>query len=134
MTKLTKNSKRTIAKVERALAECDMGASLSELAQKARLSASLVKAALDELGLEPQADGLYYLPLEPVTEPIKSPSIDTLKLSPSVSKSLKENGVNTIADLHAKSREELLSMNRIGMIALTKINWALVHHGWERVA
>ena len=131
MTKLTKNSKKTIAKVERALAECDMGVSLSEISQKARLSASLVKIALGLLGLKPEADGLYYLPLEPVLE---SPSIDTLKLSPSVSKSLKENGVNTIADLHAKSREELLSMNRIGIIALTKINWALVHHGWERVA
>ena len=130
MTNLSKNSKRTIAKVERALAECDMGVSLSELAQKARLSASLVKIALDLLGLKPEADGLYYLPLEPV----ESPSIDTLKLSPSVSKSLKENGVNTIADLHAKSREELLSMNRIGIIALTKINWALVHNGWDHVA
>ena len=130
MTKLTKNSKRTIAKVERALVECDMGASLSEISQKARLSASLVKVALGLLGLNPEADGLYYLPLEPA----ESPSIDALKLSPSVSKSLKENGVNTIADLRAKSREELLSMNRIGVIALTKINWALVHHGWERVA
>lgn len=131
MNKLTKNSKRTIAKVVRVLSECDMGASLSEISQKARLSASLVKRVLDFLGLEPEVDGLYYLPLEPVSE---SPSIDTLKLSPSVSKSLKENGVNTIADLHAKSRDELLSMNRIGIIALTKINWALVHHGWERVA
>lgn len=131
MTKLTQNSKRTIAKVVRVLSECDMGASLSEISQKARLSASLVKRVLDFLGLEPEVDGLYYLPLEPVLE---SPSIDTLKLSPSVSKSLKENGVNTIADLHAKSREELLSMNRIGIIALTKINWALVHNGRERVA
>ena len=131
MTKLTQNSKRTIAKVERALAECDMGASLSEISQKARLSASLVKTALGILGLKPEVDGLYYLPLEPVSE---SPSIDTLKLSPSVGKSLKENGVNTIADLRAKSRDELLSMNRIGVSALTKIKWALAQHGLERVA
>ena len=131
MTKLTPQQKKTIAKVERALAEYDIGVSLSELAQKARLSTSLVKTALGLLGLKPEVDGLYYLPLEPVLE---SPSIDMLKLPPSVGKSLKENGVNTIADLRAKSRDELLSMNRIGVIALTKINWALVHHGWDRVA
>ncbi len=68
MTKLTQNSKRTIAKVVRVLSECDMGASLSEISQKARLSASLVKRVLDFLGLEPEVDGLYYLPLEPVLE------------------------------------------------------------------